>query len=481
MDLEPVIGFEVHAELKTNSKVFCGCKVGFGDEPNTNVCPVCLGLPGVLPVLNKRAVELAMRTAIALHCTINEHTAFDRKNYYYPDLPKNYQISEQYNILGTNGWLEIPVDGTTRRIGINNVHLEEDAGKNVHPEIPGARYSLVDLNRAGVPLLEIVSEPDLKSRAEAESYMMTLRSLLQYLDASDCKMQEGSLRFELNISMRPPGDPLPDYRVEVKNLASMRSVLRAFDYEVYRQSGLLESGRTIAKETRLWDDVANETRAMRSKEGAQDYRYFPEPDLVEVHIDAEWVKRVRSEVPELRPQRRDRFVGDFGLSEYDANILTQTRILADYFEEAVRLHDNPKGIANWITTEILRHLSEDMDADQLALRPPALARLVEMIDSGKISGKIAKQIFPEMLETGRSPDEIVAERGLVQISDTSALEAVIDEVIAENASVAEDFRSGKDKALGRLVGVAMKKTKGQANPGMVNELFRRKLRGEESS
>jgi len=478
MELEPVMGFEVHAELKTKSKVFCGCKNSFGDPPNSNVCPVCLGMPGVLPVLNRRAFELAMRVAIALDCEIAERAAFDRKNYYYPDLPKNYQISQQYAILGRNGRLDIVVDGQTRRIGINNVHLEEDAGKNVHPEHPGAKYSLVDLNRAGVPLLEIVSEPDLRSRDEAEVYMKALRSLLQYCDASDCKMQEGSLRYELNISMRPPGGPLPDYRVEVKNLASMKSVLRAIDYEIRRQTAMLEEGRRIARETALWDDLAGETRTMRSKEGAQDYRYFPEPDLVEVRIDSEWKERVRRELPELQDQRCARFASVFGLPEYDARLLTQSRLLADYFEEAVRLHANPKAIGNWIMTEILRVLGEEVEPDDLKVRPAHLAQLVEMIDSGRISGKIAKQVFPVMLETGRSPDEIVREKGLAQISDASALEGVVDEVIGENAGVAEDYRSGKDKALGRLVGQIMRKTKGQANPQLVNDLLRKKLRGE---
>jgi aspartyl-tRNA(Asn)/glutamyl-tRNA(Gln) amidotransferase subunit B len=472
------MGFEVHAELKTKSKVFCGCRNSFGDPPNSNVCPVCLGMPGVLPVLNRRAFELAMRVAIALDCEIAERAAFDRKNYYYPDLPKNYQISQQYAILGRNGRLDIVVDGQTRRIGINNVHLEEDAGKNVHPEHPGARYSLVDLNRAGVPLLEIVSEPDLRSRDEAEVYMKALRSLLQYCDASDCKMQEGSLRYELNISMRPPGGPLPNYRVEVKNLASMKSVLRAIDYEIRRQTAVLEEGRRIARETALWDDLAGETRTMRSKEGAQDYRYFPEPDLVEVRIDSEWKERVRAELPELQNQRCARFASAFGLPEYDARLLTQSRLLADYFEEAVRLHANPKAVGNWIMTEILRVLGEEVEPDDLKVRPAHLAQLVEMIDSGRISGKIAKQVFPGMLETGRSPDEIVREKGLVQISDASALEGVVDEVIAENADVAEDYRSGKDKALGRLVGQIMRKTKGQANPQLVNDLLRKKLRGE---
>jgi aspartyl-tRNA(Asn)/glutamyl-tRNA(Gln) amidotransferase subunit B len=472
------MGFEVHAELKTKSKVFCGCKNSFGDPPNSNVCPVCLGMPGVLPVINRRALELAVRVAVALDCEIAERTKFDRKNYYYPDLPKNYQISQQYAILGRNGRLDIVVDGQTRRIGINNVHLEEDAGKNVHPEHPGAKYSLVDLNRAGVPLLEIVSEPDLRSRDEAEVYMKALRSLLQYCDASDCKMQEGSLRYELNISMRPPGDPLPNYRVEVKNLASMKSVLRAIEYEIRRQTVMLEEGRRIARETALWDDLAGETRTMRSKEGAQDYRYFPEPDLVEVHIDEPWKERVRRELPELQHQRCERFVSEFGLPEYDARLLTQSRLLADYFEEAVQLHSNPKAIGNWIMTEILRVLGEEVEPDDLKVRPAHLASLVEMIDGGRISGKMAKQVFPDMLATGRSPEDIVREKGLVQISDASALDGVVDEVIAENADVAEDYRAGKDKALGRLVGQIMRKTKGQANPQLVNELLRKKLRGQ---
>lgn len=478
MEFEPVIGFEVHTELKTRSKVFCGCRVGFGDPPNTNVCPVCLGMPGVLPVLNKRALELSLRVAVALHCEITEHTTFDRKNYYYPDLPKNYQISEQYNILGRRGYLDIDVEGEAKRVGINNVHLEEDAGKNIHPETPGANYSLVDLNRTGVPLLEIVSEPDMRSRAEAEAYMIALRSLLQYCDASDCKMQEGSLRYELNISMRRPGDPLPEYRIEMKNIASIRSVLAAVDYEIKRQSEILREGGRIAKETRLWDDAARVSRTMRTKEGAQDYRYFPDPDLVEVHIDSEWVERVRSELPEMEKQRCARFVSQYGLPEYDAEVLTRSRPLADYFEQAVGHHNNPKAIGNWIMTEVLRHLDEETEPEDLKLRPEHLAQLVAMIDGDKISGKIGKQVFPEMLATGKPPETIVEEKGLVQISDTSALDGIIDEAIAENPGPAEDFRSGKEKAIGRLVGAVMKKTRGQANPKLVNELLRKKLRGE---
>ncbi|MBM3334201.1 Asp-tRNA(Asn)/Glu-tRNA(Gln) amidotransferase subunit GatB, partial [Candidatus Sumerlaeota bacterium] len=344
-------------------------------------------------------------------------------------------------------------------------------------EHPAAKYSLVDLNRAGVPLLEIVTEPDMRSRADAEAVMKALRSLLQYCDASDCKMQEGSLRYELNVSMRHPGDPLPSYRVEIKNLASMRSVVRATDYEINRQSAIIADGGKIPRETRLWDDEAGETRQMRTKEAAQDYRYFPEPDLVEVHITPDWVERVRRELPELQHERRARFVSQHGLPEYDANLLTQSRALADYFEEAVGLHPNPKAISNWIMTEILRVLGEEVEPDDLHVKAPHIAKLVEMIDGGQISGKIGKQIFPEMLETGRPPDEIVREKGLAQISDVSSLETVIDEVVAENADAADQYRSGKDKALARLVGGVMKKTKGQANPQLVNDLLRQKLRG----
>lgn len=477
MKFDPVIGFEAHAELKTDTKVFCGCKVDFGAAPNTNVCPVCLGMPGSLPVLNRKAVEYVLRTSLALNCTITERSAFDRKNYYYPDLPKNYQISEQYAIIGVNGWFDVPLeDGETRRVRINNVHLEEDAGKNVHPE-SGEDYSLVDLNRAGTPLMEIVTEPDLRSVDEAEAFMKALKNLLQYIDVCDCKMQEGSLRFELNVSVKEQGsDEIKPKYVEVKNVASMKTVMAAAKYEIKRQSRAYKNGEEIAKETRLWDEAAARTRAMRGKEGANDYRYFPDPDLCECVISPEWQEEVRATIPELQPAKQTRFVEQYGLPEYDAAVLTQSAAVADYFEAVVAAHDNAKSASNWMMTEILREIGErDIEPDELKTTPQQLGAMIAMIDDGKISGKIAKQVLPEMLETGDDPSAIVEKKGLVQISDTSEIEALVDEVIAEEPKVADDVRSGNKKAIGRLVGGVMKKSKGKANPQLVNKLLAEKL------
>ena len=477
MEFEPVIGFEIHAELKTKSKVFCGCKVDFGSPPNTNVCPVCLGMPGSLPVLNRKAVDLVLRTAMAMNCAINEHASFDRKNYYYPDLPKNYQISEQYSIVGVKGWLDIPVDGGTKRIRINNIHLEEDAGKNIHPESAAEDYSLVDLNRAGTPLMEIVTEPDMRSLEEAEALMKTVKNLLQYLDVSDCKMQEGSLRFELNISVKEKGsDKLNPAYVEMKNLASMKTVLTAAAYEVKRQSRIYRDGGTVEKETRLWDEAGDCSRTMRSKEAAKDYRYFPEPDLVDLHISPEWQEEIRRSIPELQPAREKRFIEQYGLPEYDARVLTQSRGVADYFEAVAQTHNNPKSASNWMMNEVLRVLNErEIEPADLKMRPEHLGRMIAMIDGNKISGKIAKTVFPEMTETGKAPEQIVEEKGLVQVTDSGAIEALVDEVIAANPSVCADYKGGRKQALGRLVGEVMKRSKGKANPQMVNQLLVQKL------
>ncbi|MFH0794550.1 MAG: Asp-tRNA(Asn)/Glu-tRNA(Gln) amidotransferase subunit GatB [bacterium] len=473
---EAVIGFEVHVELATNTKIFCGCSTRFGSPPNTQVCPICLGMPGVLPVLNRKAIEYTIRTAIALNCQINHHTSFDRKNYYYPDLPKNYQISQNYSSLGYNGFLELPSDGGSRRIRINNVHLEEDAGKLIHPETQSADYSLVDLNRAGTPLIEIVSEPDLRSVEDAQTYMTTLKNLLQYIEVSDCKMQEGRLRFEVNISMRPVGTEKFGTKVEIKNLNSMKVALKVIEYEIKRQSRALEEGGTIVQETRLWDEEKSETRSMRSKERAHDYRYFPEPDLVEVHIDEKWLAHVRETLPELPDARKSRFISAFALSEYDASLLTASKAIADYYESAVATHNNPKGIANWILNELLRELNaREWEASDCPLTPRHLAKLVEMIDKGETSGKIAKTIFAEMIETGRQPEEIVREKGLVQVTDVGELERWVDQVLADNPGPADDYRNGKDRALGFLVGQIMKLSRGKANPQAINELFRKKL------
>ncbi|MCX7625304.1 MAG: Asp-tRNA(Asn)/Glu-tRNA(Gln) amidotransferase subunit GatB [Candidatus Sumerlaeaceae bacterium] len=473
---EPVIGMEVHVELATDSKIFCGCSTRFGQEPNTQTCPICLGMPGVLPVVNRKAVEFTIRTAIALNCRINERTWFDRKNYYYPDLPKNYQISQNYACLGVDGWLEIPLGETTKRVRINNVHLEEDAGKLLHPELPGADYSLVDLNRAGTPLIEIVSEPDMRSAEEALAYMMTLKNLLEYIEVSDCKMQEGRLRFEVNISMRELGSPKLGTKVEIKNLNSMKTALKCIEYEMKRQSEILASGGRVVQETRLWDEATGETRAMRSKEFAHDYRYFPDPDLVEIHIPLSWQDEVRRNLPELQDAKRRRFVEELGLPEYDARVLTASKKTATYYERAVAVYRNPKALSNWMMTEVLRELRErELDADELALTPDGLASIVKMIDEGKISGKIAKEVFQKALESGQHPEEIVEREGLIQVSDASEVERWVDEAITENPDMAEKIRAGNEKTIQALVGQVMKKSRGKANPKLVNDLIRKKL------
>ncbi|MGC8739996.1 MAG: Asp-tRNA(Asn)/Glu-tRNA(Gln) amidotransferase subunit GatB [Candidatus Sumerlaeaceae bacterium] len=473
---EPVIGMEVHVELATESKIFCGCATRFGQEPNTQTCPICLGMPGVLPVVNRKAVEFTIRTAIALNCRINERTWFDRKNYYYPDLPKNYQISQNYACLGVDGWIEIPVGENSKRVRINNVHLEEDAGKLIHPEVPGADYSLVDLNRAGTPLIEIVSEPDMATADEALAYMVTLKNLLEYIEVSDCKMQEGRLRFEVNISMREAGSAKLGTKVEIKNLNSMKTALKCIEYEMKRQSEILASGGRVVQETRLWDEAAGETRAMRSKEFAHDYRYFPDPDLVEIRIPTSWQEEVRQSLPELQDAKRRRYTQELGLPEYDARVLTASKKTATYYEKAVAAYHNPKAISNWMMTELLRELRDrEMDADELLLKPEGLAAIVRMIDEGRISGKIGKQIFQKALETGEAPESIVQREGLIQVSDAGEVERWVDEAIAENPDMATKIQAGNEKPIQALVGQVMKKSRGKANPKIVNDLIRQKL------
>ncbi len=477
MDYEPVIGMEVHTELSTKSKIFCGCSTEFGAAPNTHVCPVCLGMPGVLPVLNKTALEYTIRTAIALNCEITEHTTFDRKNYYYPDLPKNYQISQNYACLGRNGFLEINVKGERKRIGINNVHLEEDAGKLLHPQTGPADYSLVDLNRAGMPLIEIVSEPDMRNIDGAVSYMLALKNLLQYIEVSDCKMQQGHLRFEVNISIRPVGATKLGTKVEIKNLNSMKTAIKCIEYEIRRQSEVLDSGGSVRQETRLWDDAASATRAMRSKEFAQDYRYFPEPDLVEVYISKQWREEVRRNLPELQEARCERFIREYALPEYDAHILTSSKPLANYFEKCLKIHNNPKATSNWIMTEVMRELNaRELEPDEFPITPRHLASMIEMIDRGTISGKIAKQVFAEMLQSAKMPDVIVREKGWVQITDEGEIGDIVDKVMAENPQIVENIRGGKDKAIGFLVGQVMKASRGKANPQMVNKILHKKIK-----
>lgn len=476
MEYEVVIGLETHAELATVTKLFCGCSTRFGSEPNTQACPVCLGMPGVLPVMNKKAFEYALKSAIALNCKIGEFTNFDRKSYYYPDLPKNYQISQNYHNLGIDGYMDISVQGRVSRIRIHNVHLEEEAGKLIHPEEAGADYSLVDFNRAGIPLLEIVSYPDMRNMAEVESYMQTLRKILLYTDVSDCKMQEGSLRFEASISLRKKGADTLGNRVEIKNLNSMKSVLKAIDYEAKRQANSLDRGETIDRETRLWDEVNEKSARMRSKEEAQDYRYFPEPDLLPVVIDGKWIDEVKMTMPELPLARKQRFMEVFKLSDYDTGQLVEEKILADFFEDCIKIVDRPKAFCNWITNDLLREVNErKLDIHHLPVRPKQMAALVEIIEKGTISSTIAKEVFSEMIQTGNDPQAIIEEKKLAQISDEGLIEAVIVKVISGNLAVIEDYKKGKKNALTFLVGLVMKETKGKANPKMVNELLQKKI------
>jgi len=481
MEHEAVIGIEVHAELRTNTKLFCGCSAEFGAGPNTHTCPVCLGMPGVLPVMNRQAFEHAVRAALAFNCEVPRITRCDRKNYYYPDLPKNYQISQLYANLGTEGFVELFVNGATKRVGILNVHLEEDAGKLLHPETPGADFSLVDLNRAGVPLLEIVSAPDMRSVEEVDTFMRTVRDILLYLGVSDCKMEEGSLRFEVSVSLRPKGSEILGTRVEIKNLNSMKAVDKVVDYETRRQEKLLQSGESVKQETRLWDEESETTRVMRSKEEASDYRDFPEPDLVPIMLDEAWVEDVRKSLPELSHYRRRRFVSEYGLPEYDALVITQERDRADLFEEYVSAGMSPKVASNWIMGDVLRIQNEkgiSLEGYRVAVPAMNLKALVDMVDSGQLSSSGASSVFNDMVESGVSPIKIVAEKGLIQISDESELEVVARKAIENNPKPVEDFRKGKKGAVGFLVGQVMKETGGRANPKVVSSILIRLLSSE---
>ena len=475
MKYEVVMGLETHAELDTESKLFCGCSTKFGSEPNTQTCPVCLGLPGVLPVMNKKAFEHSLKAALSLSCEISEFTNFDRKSYYYPDLPKNYQTSQNYFNIGNNGYVDIVVKGKEKRIDIHNVHLEEEAGKLVHPETSGANYSLVDFNRAGVPLLEIVTQPDMRSVEEVESYMQTLRNILLYIGVSDCKMQEGSLRFEASISLREKGSNVLGNRVEIKNLNSMKAVLKVIAYEISRQSSLLDKGEDVLMETRLWDDVDSVSRRMRSKEEAHDYRYFPEPDLVPVWIDQEWIDETRTTIPELPVSKRQRFVNEYTISDYDAGILTEDKLLADYFEECVKMsQDSPKELSNWIINDVLRELNErKTNVQDFIVSPKMLVELVKIKPT--IGSSIAKDVFVEMINTGKTAPSIVKEKNLTQMDDVSELNDIVTKVIEENPKAAEDYGKGKKSALTFLIGQTMKVTKGKANPKILTEIFKEKL------
>lgn len=474
---ETVIGLEVHVELKTNSKIFCDSTTEFGGEPNTHICPVCLGLPGVLPVVNRKVVEYAVRAALALNCEIASFSKFDRKNYYYPDMPKNYQISQYDLPIAQRGQLEIEVGGETRRIGITRLHMEEDTGKLVHQgTITTTPYSLVDYNRAGVPLIEIVSEPDLRSPEEAREYLEKLKAIIQYTGVSDCKMEEGSLRCDANVSVRPAGSPGLGTKTEIKNMNSFKALYRALGYEVERQIGVLEEGGRIVQETRTWDEGKGITLPMRSKEEAHDYRYLPDPDLVPLVIDREWVEEIKRSLPELPDARKERYEREFGLPRYDAGVLTNTRELADYFESCLAAYNNPKTVANWIMGDLSRLLNAgNMEIKECQVKPGQLAGMLRLIDDGTISGKIAKGVFEEMFETGKDAAVIVKEKGLTQISDEGAVAAVVDEVIANNPKSVADYRAGKEKAMGFLVGQVMKATRGKANPDLVNRLLKERL------
>ncbi|MGQ9674050.1 MAG: Asp-tRNA(Asn)/Glu-tRNA(Gln) amidotransferase subunit GatB [Chloroflexota bacterium] len=477
-EYETVIGLEVHAQLLTQSKMYCGCSAQYAAAPpNTMVCAVCLGLPGAMPVINRAAVEYTIMTGLALNCRIPSFSQFDRKNYPYPDLMKGYQISQFAWPLAVEGWLSVDRDGTAKRIGIKRVHLEEDTAKLTHVTSPtGESYSLVDVNRSGVPLMEIVSEPDISSPEEARLYLMKLRTILQYLGVSTGSMEEGAFRVDANVSVRPVGARELGVKVEVKNMNSFRAVERALEYEVARQAQVLESGGRIFQETRGWVEEKGVTVSQRSKEFAHDYRYFPEPDLPPLVLSESWVADIRARLPELPDARRQRFVDQLGLSSYDAGVLTVSKAVADYFEAAVALYPNPKVVSNWVTGELFRLLkAEDVDIQESKVRPEDLAEMLKLIDQGTISGRMAKDVFEEMFSSGKSAGQVVAERGLAQISDRAELEARVDQVLADNPQAVADYRAGKRQAAGFLVGQVMKATKGKANPAVVNELLQEKL------
>ncbi|MEW6387774.1 MAG: Asp-tRNA(Asn)/Glu-tRNA(Gln) amidotransferase subunit GatB [Thermodesulfobacteriota bacterium] len=474
MAYEAVIGLEVHAQLLTQSKIFCGCATTFGAPPNTQTCQVCLGMPGVLPVLNRRAVEFALKMALATHCRVAAESRFARKNYFYPDLPKGYQISQYELPLAEHGYLEISVNGGKKRIGITRIHLEEDAGKLIHSEARAT--SRVDFNRTGVPLIEIVSEPDLASPEEAVEYLKGLRNILLYLEICDGNMEEGSLRCDANISLRLAGTGELGTKVELKNMNSFRFVRQALEYEIKRQRVLLSSGKEIVQETRLWDTAKNQTISMRGKEEAHDYRYFPDPDLVPVKIDPKWLEDLRRDLPELPAERAARFQKDYQLPDYDAEILTSDKALADYFEAAVKEFPQPKPVSNWIMGELLRELKkEEAGIASCRVTPKALGRLLALVESGAISGKLAKTVFEDMWTTGQDPETIVKEKGLVQITDADALTAAAREILAAHPKEVADYKAGKTKVLGFFVGQLMRQTKGQANPQLANEVFKRLL------
>jgi aspartyl-tRNA(Asn)/glutamyl-tRNA(Gln) amidotransferase subunit B len=476
---EAVIGLEVHAQLETVTKAFCGCSTHFGDPPNTNVCPVCLGMPGALPVLNRRAVELAIRASLALHCQVQERSRFARKNYFYPDLPKGYQISMYELPLAKAGWLEIEMDGAKNRVGITRLHLEEDAAKAMHEGFPDSdRNTYIDFNRCGVPLVEIVSEPDLRTPNGAHTYLTTLRQVLEYTEVSDCNMEEGSLRCDANVSVRLRGAKEFGTKAEVKNLNSFRYLARALEYEIERQIGVLEAGGQIEQETRLWNLAAGRTEAMRSKEFAHDYRYFPEPDLLPVHISEVWKQDILRSMPEPPDARRMRFLSEYGITTYDAGVLTATRAMADYFEATIRAGAPPKAGASWISIELLRRLNDaGRNISDCPVRPEALAELIRKVESGEITAANGKKVFGKMFESGKAAGEIIAAEGLAQITDAGAIERVCRAVIEKSPENVAKYRAGNEGVFKFFVGQVMRETKGQANPQLVNDILKRILAG----
>jgi len=476
MDFETIIGLEVHAQLLTDTKIFCNCSTKFGAAPNSHTCPVCLGMPGVLPVLNKKVVEYAMKMALATNCQINRSCEFARKNYFYPDLPKGYQISQYAYPLAEHGYVILDINGKQKKIGITRIHMEEDAGKLVHDEHNPVSY--VDLNRTGVPLIEIVSEPDIRSPEEAADYLKRLHEILVYLEICDGNMEEGSFRCDANVSIRPKGQKEYGTRTELKNMNSFRNVQRALEYEIKRQQYLVENGGTVIQETRLWDDAQGATNSMRSKEEAHDYRYFPDPDLVLIVVDETWVNKIKDELPELPLAKRQRFVNEYQIPAYDAGVLTANKALAQYYEEVVNLCNKPKAASNWIMGDVMRFLNEDkLDIRQCPIKAESLADMIKLIDEGTISGKMAKEVVENMYKTGKPPQDIIKEKGLVQITDEGELVKTITAIIEKNQAQVVEYRGGKEKVFGFFVGQVMKATKGKANPQLVNELLKKMLTG----
>ena len=474
-DYEEIIGLEVHAELSTKTKIFCSCPTEFGADVNTHICPICTAMPGALPVLNEKVVEYAVKAGLATNCTISQDSKNDRKNYFYPDLPKSYQISQFDKPLCNNGYIEIEDDfGNPKKIRILRIHIEEDAGNLNHDDFTGE--TLVDLNRSGVPLIEIVSEPDIRSSGEADRYLKKLKSILQYIDVSDCKMQEGSFRADVNVSVHKKGEPFGN-RCEMKGMSSFKSIQRAIEYEKQRQIAEVEKGNVIEQDTLRWDDVAGRTFQMRTKENAQDYRYFPEPDLVAIKLSDEYINKIKEELPELPESRKARYMKELGLSEKDANFLTSSKALSDIFEKAGEICKNYKGVCNWLNSDISRILNEkEMEPEEIPFTAEELAEMVEIIDNGEISTKIGKQVIEELFENPRSPKKIVEEKGWIQISDEGAIKQVVLKVLEANPQSITDYKAGKDRALGFLVGQAMKETKGKANPQMLNKMFLEELK-----